>query len=513
MTTQNTAVPAAPTARQRAPIPVTESICHVGAHQDEYVARYLCESYGETAFPGIRKSVGRYTLGITTYPTEKSDAEGKVLFGCGGGRFDEHRAEGRLSNMCSALLVAKDLELMGDKIIARLVNEALRCDTTRGVKTTELAELIKMYHRRLRNADEFVWKWSKKALQAVHHQLVYQYTAGAGEKTLTEILESLLKDNQYECVSANGQKAVAKLREYVEKSTARRKRLEQNPNPNEGDYIFELAFIVEALHRCTKVITPEDVVDWVRFALDHLYSDQLEFLKCEEFCRKLMAEKKGWYDVNAFAKGKQSTLKLFVCKSDSTIMPRAARYVGADVIIIRNSQNQVGAFINSNVRGLHMVDFTRMVRWLELQDKRAASWFELGRDGEHPLVDNWYFFRQAQMLMNGSPTHPNKWPTQISFDALIDVARHAFDRRLTDKWREDHGLETSRTYRLRMRRQRRISWQKRQAAQAATKRRSEKAAAALAPKGATVPAPAPTVTPADANVVTIDDLERALETA
>lgn len=506
MTTTNTAVPVAPTAKQRAPIPVTESIQHVGAHQDEHMARYLWESYGEFAFPGARTSTGRFTLGLPTRKDADLDAEGKVAFGCGGGRYDEHRAEGRLPGKCSTLLVAEDLGLMGDKIVSRMVSEALRCDTTRGVKTTELAELIKMYHRRLKNADEFVWRWSKKAIKAVHHQLAYQYTASAGEKTLAEIFEALLKAGRYECESDFGKKAVAKLREYVEKSVARRERLERSPNPEEGDYIFELAFIVEAMHRCTKVITPEDVVEWVRFALDHLYADQLEFLKCEEFCRKLLDEKKGWYDVHAFVKGGRRTLKLFVCKSDSTIMPRAARYVGADIIILRNSQNQVGVFIkhetpnrNSNVRGLHLVDFARMVRWLELQDKRAASWYELGQDGEHTLVDNWYFFRQGQMLMNGSPTHPNKRPTQISFDALIDVARHAFDRRLTDKWRESHGLETRRTYRLRMRRRFPRRGQK-----------QEQKAVSAPPN-----APKPIVQGPNASVekvVTLDDLEQVLET-
>ncbi len=511
MTTTKIAVSAAPTAKQRAPIPATESIQHVGAHKDEHVARYLFESYGEFAFPGARKSTGRFTLGLPTRLDAEFDAEGKVPFGCGGGRYDEHRAEGRLPDTCSALLVAEDLGLMGDKIIARMVNEALRCDTTRGVKTTELAELIKMFHRRLKNADEFIWKWSKKAIQCVHHQLSYQYTAGAGEKTLAEIFETLLKAGRYESTSEDGQKAVAKLREYVEKSMARRKKLEQNPNPREGDYIFELAFIVEALHRCTKVITPEDVVDWVRFALDHLYADQLEFLKCEEFCRKLLEEKKGWYDVHAFVKGRRRTLKLFVCKSDSSIMPRAARYVGADIITIRNSQNHVGVFINSTIRGLHMVDFTRMIRWLELEDKRTASWYELGKDGEHPLVDNWYFFRQAQMLMNGSPTHPNKRPTQISLDTLIDIARHAFDRKLTDKWREAHGLETRRTYGLRMRHQRRLKWRNR----GATQSMKDSTKTADAPKASPASAPAPVAKPVKAfsTVVTLDELEKMLETA
>lgn len=512
MTTTKTAVPAAPTAKQRAPIPVTETIQHVGAHQDEHVARYLWEAYGESAFPGARTSTGRFTLGLPMRTDAEFDAEGKVPFGCGGGRYDEHRAEGRLDNMCSALLVANDLGLMVDKTIARMVNEALRCDTTRGVKNTELAELIKMYHRRLKNADDFVWRWSKKAIQAVHHQLVYQYTAGTGEKSLAEIFEALLKAGRYESESEHGQRSVAKLREYVEKSMARRARLERNPNPKEGDYIFELAFIVEALHRCTKVITPEDVVEWVRFALDHLYADQVEFMKCEEYCRKSLAEKKGWYDVNACVKGKRRALKLFVSKSDSSIMPRAARYAGADVIIIRNSQNQVGVFIDSTIRGLHMVDFTRMVRWLELEDKRSASWYELGKDEEHPLVDNWYFFRQAQMLMNGSTTHPNKRPTQISLDTLIDIARHAFDRKRVDDWREARGIETRRTYRLRMRRNRRLKWQNRKPA---TQPAKDSTRAVDAPKAPTTPAPAPVAKPRKAlsTVVTLNDLEKMLATA
>jgi|GEM_PF-1456723 len=504
----NIAVPPAPTAKQRVPIPVTESIQHICAHQDEHIARYLWESYGEFAFPGARTSKGRFTLGLPTRKDADMDAEGKVAFGVGGGRYDEHRAEGPLPDKCSALLVAEDLELMGDKIIARMVNEVLRCDTTRGVKTTELAELIKMFHRRLKNADEFVWKWSKKAIQAVHHQLAYQYTANAGEKTLAEILEALLTANRYESQTEYGQKAVARLREYVEKSTARRTRLEREPNPREGDYIFELAFIVEALHRCTKVITPEDVVEWVRFAFDHLYADQIEFLKCEEFCRKLQADKKGWYDIHAVVKKRPQTLKLFVCKSDSSIMPRAARFVGASVVIIRNSNGNVTVSINANVRGLHMVDFTRMVRWLELRDKQGASWHELGRDGEHPLVDNWYFQRKAQCLMNGSLTHPNKRPTQISTDTLIDVARHAFSRRGTDTWREDHGLETRGTYRLRVRRQRQLN-RRRYAAQKVVSAQPNAPKATVQTQDAAAGKSAKPLQ----TVVTLDELEKKLALA
>jgi len=96
--------------------------------------------------------------------------------GIGGGMFDEHRAEGRLPNTCSAVLVAEALEIADAPELQLVLNEALRADTTSGQQTMELAQMIKTLNshgdqvKASDNPDLRVWKMAARAYLAVINQ-------------------------------------------------------------------------------------------------------------------------------------------------------------------------------------------------------------------------------------------------------------------------------------------------------------------------------------------------------
>ena len=69
-----------------------------------------------------------------------------AMIGIGGGRFDEHKENGRLPGTCAALLVAEYLGIKDDPLYQVLLAELLRADTERGQTYLELGEMVKTIH-------------------------------------------------------------------------------------------------------------------------------------------------------------------------------------------------------------------------------------------------------------------------------------------------------------------------------------------------------------------------------
>jgi len=64
---------------------------------------------------------------------------------------------------------------------------------------------------------------------------------------------------------------------------------------------------------------------------------------------------------------------------------------------------------------------------------KDVEWKSLGVPATHDLVPNWYYFKKAEQLFNGSQTHQAP-ASKISTQALIEVLKCAFHHQLVAHW-------------------------------------------------------------------------------
>lgn len=122
---------------------------HVNPHQDEGYAILLLKRYGGKVYPGIESAKIATTGNPNGINGEDLLKTGVVCVGCGNGKYDEH---GKSDDYTSAAeLVARDLGLMDNRAIKRIVAYVTACDRNRDVRPQELPSLIKTWHRQHRN--------------------------------------------------------------------------------------------------------------------------------------------------------------------------------------------------------------------------------------------------------------------------------------------------------------------------------------------------------------------------
>jgi len=432
-------------------IPVQQIVVHKDPHLDELMAIFLLRRFGEAYFPGVKTAKVRFTDHLTVLPDSEFDRDGILPIGCGGGRFDEHRGElERLPNECSTTLVAKYLpDVYKNPSLRPLIDEVLRCDTDDGVKNTELAEIIKLDNRQSDKSPDIVVIWGLKAIEAIYMHTKMNYTAPAGEMSLRDIFNKFKGRNRFKPGPA-----LDSTERFVKGSTTRK-----------DASLTELGHVVECLYRSGVISNSDEVEEWVLFALDRLYRDQVAFWEAVEEVRS----RGDHFVVRALLRGQEVNLKAVMIHSQSKLVARAARTKasgGSQIVIVRNPvTRQVQVFVDTskdpvNKRpvwpGLNLADFTRMIRWLELPKAGPDSsndpsirrvlagfdWMDLaaGGEGTHSANCHWYYFRQAQQLLNGSHTHPGVKSTEMLSSALKDVALHAFHPGLTRRWMSERGI-------------------------------------------------------------------------
>ena len=409
--------------QQQAVIPIHTIFTHTGFHLDEVEAARVLHIRGSECFPGIDKAGVRFTEGMKPRSDLWHDQSQILPIGCvPGTRFNDKDKDGkRIGGECTTTLVHKYLQLCEPEldVLAKVI---LRCDSEAGVKSTELAELIKMAHAR-GMSNEQVWKWATEILNAIHTQLSVQFAKVPGEKPLQQIFDDLLKKGAFP-----DDRARRKLEQLVKESMQRQ------------EEITELSFITRCLYR-TGIA---DVVDHIQFALTSLYADSLKFWELVEECKKATNR----VQTLAFAKGRMFRIRILLLNTDNPRAIRASRHEkagGATVTIIRNSRGGAGFFLDNRLP-LDLTELVRMIRWLELPKNKdgkptvALKWADLGQEGVLEAVPQWYYFRRAGQMMNGSLTHPNVEPTGISSQALIDVALNAFHPKEVATWKRVRNI-------------------------------------------------------------------------
>lgn len=202
-----------------------------------------------------------------------------------------------------------------------------------------------------------------------------------------------------------------------------------------GSNPFDLATLVVLLHR-RYPHDPDFVINWTLEAITARYEQQAEFLNAtrEEYQESAA--------VTNFRGPNGRKLKIVAINSDNLQIPAFARSkLGgyAAVVIVRNSQGNTSIFTNK-FYNLRLTDVARMVRWEEQLLRPAGpitrNWRELEAEGTVAGAEEWFYFKEGEMLLNGSPTHPDVPPTKLPLERLTELVQVALSPRDFEPTRE-----------------------------------------------------------------------------
>lgn len=391
---------------------------HKSPHLDEILAYYLLMVYG-----GLKACI-RFVDKDISGSEEEHDRNGVLPIGCGKNcRFNEHRSGiERIKGECATTLVAKFLWPDGAlSEVQKLITEVLECDTKAGCSPTQLADLVKVCNRSMKGNDQGVVKWAMLAIEAIIWDQQYHFAGVPGEKTLIDHLKQMDTDEQYLKSQFSADKRV---REHMF-------RIMHDSMKVSDTRVTELGYVVKALYHRPRL--EADIMNWLETPFIQMSSDQLEFWKLvDQFKGKKMVEV-----VMLDHRGKDRWIKLMVVDSDNLQAHRAARYAGADIVVVRNAKGNVMVCVDTRIPCLSLSNAIRMIRWLELpvKAKGSVSWSDLGVPGAHTHASlaHWYYFKKGEQLFNGSQT-TSAPPTQLSVDAIVKAIKFSLHPRYVKQW-------------------------------------------------------------------------------
>ncbi len=393
---------------------------HRNFHQDEVVAYALVRMFGEEYFPGVQDATIVYLADDPCETQDEADRNGDVDLGIGRDRrFNEHLFgcdEERMDNECCATLVAGYLEVADLPYLSRLLTEVLACDTGKKCLPHRLADLIKAGHRHHHdNEDGTVFNWALTAISAVMICERDHPEKAPSELTLQQIFDQVGED-----LCEGNPDAFGVLGQYVEKSMELK-----------DECVIEMAHIVECLCRTAAL---KDTIDWVMFALDLLLKDQIEFQKVRAMIAKIDP-----ISIPVNYCGRREYVKLVVCQTDSPAASKAARSLGMEIVLVRQSSGNCQILTADRFRA-KMENLVRMLRFTETEegDRCNADWQGLGCVGNHYQVGNWYFFK-GRSIFNGSDTHAAR-PTRTALRHIVDMIKRAFCYDLVREWCDERGI-------------------------------------------------------------------------
>ena len=406
---------------------------HQDPHADEIVGATLVRSSAAMDyFPGASKAAISFVERDVPGTDQMFDEAGKLPIGCGGEvRFNDHRGpDGRVKGECAATLVAKYIEVYGLPQYERLLAETLWNDCHSGTKRTQLSEIVKAANRHMRNNSLAIVSWGIDAVDAIIEREKWGYAAVGGEMTLLQVFQAYRSK-----VAKDSDPATL---DWLQKAMV-------ESEANETKLVTELSYIVGALFRRLDPTTRKpakkvsDVIEWCTVAFNALYASQMEFREEQSMFAQNPPRQFG---IQAEIHRQDRTLKLLSFQSDSRASLQVALSMGADVVLVRDSQGH--ARINTRKGlGLNLANVMRMIRFLESQgaEKKPThgSWTELGHGGEHQFAPWWYYDVQAQAIYNGTETH-EVVPTKIATQALIEILLFGFHPDGIIEWREKRNI-------------------------------------------------------------------------
>lgn len=394
-------------------IPINSIVVHVQWHADELFAVWLLQKFGKHHFPGIENAKVVFARDIQFRGDDHYDQKQQLPVGSGGGRFDEHREDGRLDNMSACRLVAKYIGLEYDQDFKPLISRINHCDNNAGCHAFELSELVKVMGRRMSGGEHLLLKVFGPVFEALTDTAIV-HVAKSGEKSLVDLLRVWMER------SDRHDKVRARMFQLAHESVR-------------SDIITSLSNMVIQLQRHGMSVS--DVQDWVMTPFEQVYADQLEF----------------WNVLDEVEKSfKTHTLHgevpISIVTHDNPLALKAMRYRKErtdGIIVIRQKKGNTQIFVGDH----DISTLVAMLRWMDLPTelKNDVPWRELKRAGEFSINGNtrmpiWYYDTKAGALYNGSTTHPDVPPTKMLDKAIIEAIQHAFDYNLILRWKNVRGI-------------------------------------------------------------------------
>lgn len=397
-------------------------LVHERPHFDEVVGVWLARTYGDSKYSGLNKAAVRFVEEDPLGGDQRFDREGLYCIGTGKGRCDDKGPDGkRKAKKCSALLVAEDLGIEKNPELVSLLEETLRCDTGKGVRLTQLAETLKLITLKFGVAgQEFLLHHSLTVVGAIVAQCANRYTAVTGEKGALDLFEGFVKKGKF-----IDPKIIGFMRKQLQEGATL------------TDSVTEIDFVFRAMQRNGSSI--EDVTEFALFVLGNIYRVQEHIRDLSHAIKPDSKTHRGqnskeFVTVGLFD-GQERPVRFIVVNSGDNFAHRATTYLRYDVHVIVQPSGNIQIFANS-AKGIKLKVVVAMIRWLELpNDKKTDFLDELMDGGTTEGVPHWYYFVDAEMLLNGSLTHTGVRPTEIALQSIIDILRSAFHPREIGKWK------------------------------------------------------------------------------
>lgn len=190
---------------------------------------------------------------------------------------------------------------------------------------------------------------------------------------------------------------------------------------------FDISSIIKALH----LQFPEDSFTAIDFGLSALctkYEEQRQFhIKAKaEFEAKAQVEKIPIQGINGV------NLRMVSIETDMEMVGKYIRSKhggGADILVQKNSTGQVQIFVDSKLVPA-LIDLIRLAQRIRLLEQIRKSSGHITTDldllsaeGQVTGAEEWYFFPNGGILLNGSHTAPNTPPTKLSLGTIKSEIR------------------------------------------------------------------------------------------
>jgi hypothetical protein len=157
-------------------------LTHERPHLDEIVATWLLRKFGEQRFPGISTAEVTFTsirrLAEAGLKPEDYEAQGVLLIGIGGGRFDEHPTleEERKAGDCATTLVAKELGISDDPSLAKILRFVRAADVEGNASPFDISYVVKLLHAQYPADPHRVIEWALVAIEAKYQEQLRFFT-------------------------------------------------------------------------------------------------------------------------------------------------------------------------------------------------------------------------------------------------------------------------------------------------------------------------------------------------
>lgn len=114
-----------------------------------------------------------------------------------------------------------------------------------------------------------------------------------------------------------------------------------------------------------------------------------------------------------------------VIEDDNQALIKRARFLGAAVVIVRNSTGHTVVLTSNNLK-LDMRDTARILRYLEQTMKGevlVSDWGVLEEEGSIQEAPEWFFHEEARNVLNGSNSRPDLPATTLPLSIVVQAVQ------------------------------------------------------------------------------------------